>query len=120
MTPIATDEERRYLTYILESIDRIRDYLPRSEREFLRNSIAQDAVMWRLQTMADAAKAHLGDELKARHPEVPWRAVYGFRNVAAHEYAQTNLVLVWDIVSNHLQPLRNAVIAELGAGNSRA
>jgi uncharacterized protein with HEPN domain len=109
-----TDEQRRYLAYIRDSIDRIRAYLPRTEREFLRNGVTQDAVMWRLQTIADAAKTHLGDELKDRHPEVPWRSVYGFRNVAVHEYSDANLVLVWDIVTNHLEPLREVAVAELG------
>jgi uncharacterized protein with HEPN domain len=115
-----TDEEQKYLAYIRDSIDRIRSYLPSSEREFMRDHATQDAVMWRLQTIADAAKTHLGDELKARHPGVPWRAVYGFRNVAVHEYAETNLVLVWDIVTNHLDALRGVASAELGDEKTRA
>lgn len=115
-----TDEELRYLAYIRESIDRIRSYLPKTERQFMQDQVAQDAVMWRLQTVADAARVHLGDELKARHPEVPWRAVYGFRNVAVHEYAETNLVLVWDIVANHLEALYEVASVELSRGKRRA
>ncbi len=73
----------------------------------------QDAVLWRLQTIADAARNHLSDELKERHPEIRWRAVYGFRNIAAHDYAEVNLALIWEIVERHLGPLRTAVGDEL-------
>src|SRR5262245_8331465 len=43
--------------------------------------MVQDAVRRRLETLADAAH-RLSDELEARHPEIRWRAVYGFRNKA--------------------------------------
>ena len=72
----------------------------------------QDAVLWRLQTLADAAW-RLGDEVKERDPEIPWRAVYGFRNVAAHAYLELQLDRVWEIVDRYLPALRAAVDQEL-------
>jgi uncharacterized protein with HEPN domain len=108
-----SDSERRYLKYIRDSIDRIQRYAPSTLEDFLRDEEAQDAIIWRLQTLADAAKNHLSQELKARHPEIRWRAVYGFRNVAAHAYADVNLARVWEIVQGHLHPVRKAVEDEL-------
>jgi uncharacterized protein with HEPN domain len=35
--------------------------------------------------IGEAAKA-LGDDLKAWHPQIPWRQILGLRNVLAHEY----------------------------------
>ncbi|HEY2539680.1 MAG TPA: HepT-like ribonuclease domain-containing protein [Stellaceae bacterium] len=32
------------------------------------------------------ASRHLSDELKARHPEIPWSKVAGIGNVLRHEY----------------------------------
>jgi uncharacterized protein with HEPN domain len=46
----------------------------------------QDAVLGRLEILADAT-AQLSTELKGRHGEIPWREVYGFRNIAAHAYS---------------------------------
>ncbi len=108
-----TDRERRYLRYIRDSIERIRRYAPSTLEDFLRDEEAQDAIVWRLQTLADAARNHLSAELKARHPEIRWRAVYGFRNVAAHAYADVDWARVWEIVQEHLQPVRRAVEEEL-------
>lgn len=106
--------ERRYLEYIGDSIERLRAYSPATLQEFLADPVAQDAMVWRLQTIADAARNHVSEEVKRRHPQVRWRAVYGFRNIAAHGYAGMNLDLVWEIVTEHLAPLLDAVEAELG------
>ncbi len=107
------ERERRYLEDIRESIERIRGYTSCSLEEFLADPMAGDAVIWRLQTIADAAKTRIGDDLKARHPEIEWHAVYGFRNVAAHNYADVDLDRVWAIVTEDLRPLHEVVGAEL-------
>jgi uncharacterized protein with HEPN domain len=107
------EHESRYLGFIAESIARIEDYLPAGLTVFLAEPMRQDAIVWRLQAIADAAKNHLTQELKDRHPEIPWRAVYGFRNVAAHQYAGINLELVWELAATQLGPLKDAVESEL-------
>jgi Protein of unknown function DUF86 len=43
----------------------------------------------------------------------PWREVYGFRNIPAHAYLDIDLERVWEIVTDHLPPLRTAVEKEL-------
>jgi len=73
----------------------------------------QDAVLWRLQTLAEAT-GKLSQEVKDRHPEIRWRALYGFRNIAAHAYLDLNLDLVWEIVEQHLSTLRDVAQQELG------
>lgn len=104
--------DQRYVRYVLECVDRIQHYLPASFDEFVADGQAQDAVLWRLQTLADAVKSRLSDDLKARHPTIRWRAIAGFRNIAAHDYVTLNMVAVWEIVSTHLEPLREAMEKE--------
>lgn len=110
---MSLDREGQYLAFIAESIRRIEQYLPDGLPAFLEDPMRQDAIVWRLQAIADAARNHLSDALKSRHPEVPWRAVYGFRNVAAHKYADINLDLVWEIATMHVTTLRRAIEAEM-------
>lgn len=64
------------------------------------------------------ATAQLSPELKDRHRDIPWREVYGFRNIAAHAYLDIDLERVWEIVIDHLPPLRTAVEKELGGDHS--
>jgi uncharacterized protein with HEPN domain len=108
------ERERRYVAFISDCIEHIRSYLPAAASEFMADPKCQDAVVWRLQSIADAARNHLSDELKARHPNIDWRAVYGFRNIAAHQYADINLDLVWELVTVHLGDLEAAVREEMG------
>jgi len=107
------DSEERYLQYIRESILRIQRHKPSRLDAFLKDEVFQDMVTWRLQTISDAARNHLSDELRQRHPKVPWRQVFGFRNVAAHGYAGLNLHLIWEIIDADLDELLHAVEAEL-------
>lgn len=89
--------------------------MPSFRDAFVSDPVVQDAVVWRLQAIADAARNHLSDVLKARHPEVNWRGVYAFRTVAAHQYADINLDVVWEIATEHLDDLRHAIERELSS-----
>ena len=74
--------------------------------------MAQDAVLRRLETLADAAH-RLPEEVKARHPHIPWEQVYRFRNVAAHDYERIELERVWEVIETHLPPLKRAIASEI-------
>ncbi len=100
------------LTYIRDSITRIDNYKAGGRDSFLQEPMIQDAIMRRLEALADAAN-RLSDQIKARHPEIPWRAIYGFRNVAAHGYLGLNLDRVWETLEANLPALKAAVEEEL-------
>ena len=103
----------RHLGYIRASIHLISDYTREGGKEaFLTEPLVQDAVLRRLETLAEAA-GRLSDAVKSRHPEIPWRAVVGFRNIAAHAYLELVAERAWEIVDRYLPPLLEAVEAEL-------
>ena len=89
--------DRRLLEYIWQSITLIRRRTRGGRDEFLSDVDIQDAVLWRLETLAEAT-GRLRLELKERHPEIRWRAVYGFRNIAAHGHLDLRLDLVWEVI----------------------
>ncbi len=105
-------QDRRHLLYIAEAIALVERRTRAGREAFLRDVDLQDAVLWRLQTLADAA-GKLSQELKDRHPEINWRAMYGFRNVAAHAYQQLQLERVWEIIGLSLPDLKAVVAEEL-------
>ena len=69
-----------YVEHILECIDRIKDYTQNGKDSFINESLVQDGVLRRLQTMAESTQ-RLSDDLKASIADVDWRALSGFRNV---------------------------------------
>lgn len=64
------------------------------------------------------ASRHLPDEMKARHPEIPWRHVADIGNVLRHEYQRVAPDILWRIVQDNLAPLDVACRAELAVCKS--
>lgn len=112
-----SEQERLYLVHILECLDRIKAYLPKSKTEFLDDTMRQDALIRTLQVLAESTK-HLSDDVKVAHPEVDWRAIAGLRNVLVHEYLEVDLDELWRIATRDLLQLRIAAQDALkGAGD---
>ncbi len=67
-----------------------------------------DATIMRLQVVGEILKqidvATSGNLLK-HYPEIPWRSVFGLRNIISHEYASVDPAEIINILRNHLPPL---------------
>ncbi len=99
------DRDRVYVAHMLDCIERIFDYCENDEIKFRSSRLIQDAVIRNLQTMAESAQ-RLSDNSKALAPELPWRAISGFRNVVVHDYLGLDLQAVWLVVASHLPSLK--------------
>jgi uncharacterized protein with HEPN domain len=44
------------------------------------------------------ASRHLPDDLKVRHPEIPWNKVAGIGNVLRHNYETIAAPVLWKLV----------------------
>lgn len=104
-----------YLLYMRDSIELVERYTSGGEDAFSSDPRTQDAVLRRMETLADAA-SHLSDPLKSRHPKVDWRQVSDFRNVLAHGYTEIRLDQVWQVVTHDLPTLREVIDEELSDG----
>jgi uncharacterized protein with HEPN domain len=109
---VSETRHRRLLTYILGAIALIEQRTQTGREAFLDDIDMQDAVLWRLETLAEATN-RLPPEMQARHPEIRWRAIYGFRNIAAHGYLDLQIDRVWEIVEVHLPLLKLVIEDEL-------
>ncbi len=101
-----------YLRHILQAIDRIQAYTAAGQDAFRGDLKTQDAVVRNLQIIGEASK-RVSDETRAAHPDVPWRAMTGMRDRVVHDYFGVSLDIVWDVVENHLPPLREKVLRAL-------
>ena len=110
---MSDERDHRYLTYIREAITLIEARTRLGRDVFLRDVDVQDAVLWRLETLTEAS-GKLSQSLKDRYPTMRWRAIYGFRNIAAHGYLELRLDRVWEIIELHLPALKAVVDDELG------
>ena len=98
---------RPYAHYILDAIDKIRRIQARGS--ILEDDILYDAALRNLQTLSEATQ-NLPDDLKVRHPDIPWKEISGFRNILVHNYlGDIDPQTVVDITDKHLDPLRDSV-----------
>jgi uncharacterized protein with HEPN domain len=98
-----------YLRHICEAIDRIRTYTTAGRDLFRSDLKTQDAVVRNLQIIGEASKK-ISPETRTAQPEVPWREMMGMRDRIVHDYFGVSLDIVWDVVENHLPPLREKII----------
>jgi uncharacterized protein with HEPN domain len=102
-------DPRVYLAHMLECLQKIERFTASGKRRFLRDELIQDAVLRNLEVIGEAAK-RLDDHYRAAHPEIPWRAMAGLRDVLIHQYEGVDIPKVWGIVKKDLPPLRRAVV----------
>lgn len=73
------------------------------------------ATLHWLEIIGEAAN-RVSEDVRARHPEVPWRAIIDLRNLLAHGYDYVLLDRVWQVVVADLPPLEEqvrSILAEL-------
>ncbi|MGK7945607.1 MAG: DUF86 domain-containing protein, partial [Microcystaceae cyanobacterium] len=91
---------------MVDCIDKIKNYSQGGREVFFRDSMVQDAIIRRLQTLAESTQ-RLSEELKADISGVDWRNISGFRNILVHDYlGGIDLNTVWDVVENDLDDLK--------------
>jgi uncharacterized protein with HEPN domain len=58
-----------------------------------------------LEVIGEAAR-FISEDIRQRHPEVPWPQMIALRNRLIHGYFVVDYEIVWDIVTNELPALR--------------
>jgi uncharacterized protein with HEPN domain len=106
-----------YVDHMLECIARVFEYSQGDEAVFKQSRLIQDAVIRNLQTMAESSQ-RLGDASKALVPEVPWRAISGFRNILVHDYLGVDPDVVWQVVVADLPGLRDGLLRLRAIGST--
>ncbi len=84
------------------------------ETAFLASDLIQSAVLQKLLVIGEAA-GRVSPEIRARWPDVPWRSVTGFRNIAIHAYFEVDWSIVWRIATTALRELKEQLIVLLKA-----
>jgi uncharacterized protein with HEPN domain len=72
-----------------------------TEAGFRADTQKQDAVMRRIEIIGEAA-AHLSEATRQAVPELPFRKMRGMRNIVAHDYANVDLNIVWQVANVHV------------------
>lgn len=107
------DKER--LLPMIAAIDRILRYTEgKSYEDLVNDDMMYYAVIKNIEIIGEAANM-LTTEFQTTHPDTPWKMVKGMRNYIVHEYFQIDDVVVWDVVTNNLLPLKQQLQSYLNS-----
>ena len=92
-------EQLGRLRDILDAARLISSYVAgTTEQAFRADTQKQDAVIRRIEIIGEAA-AHLNEETRQAIPALPFRKMRGMRNIVAHDYANVDLKIVWEVAT---------------------
>ena len=101
------------LTDIVEAIELIRSEMAGVTLQAFEPDKRKRWLVERGIEIISEASRHLSNELKARHPEIPWPKVAAIGNVLRHEYEHVAHDVLWHVVRDDLPPLERVCRAEL-------
>lgn len=93
---------------IIEAAKMIEAYLEGYDyQSFVADRRTVDAVTRNLEIIGEAVK-HLPPEMTSDYPDVPWKAIAGFRDILAHGYFRVDNAIVWDAASRQVAAIMHA------------
>ena len=102
--------EELYVADLADNTRAIRDYLDGVSREqWDQDRLRRDAVLYRLLLLGEIAGA-LPEVLRKRYPDVAWRQIRAFRNLAVHRYFGVDWAVGWKIAQDEVPVLAEQVM----------
>jgi uncharacterized protein with HEPN domain len=101
--------EHLYLQDIHEACDMIQVFLQGMDASaFLASELHKAATLQKLAVIGEAA-ARLSPAFRETHPQVEWRDIIAFRNIAVHAYFAVQWDIVWATATDDVPVLRRQV-----------
>jgi uncharacterized protein with HEPN domain len=111
--PSKSSDPRKRLLDIRDNIRLARAFIKGFDYDAFRdNQLLFYAVTRALEIISEASR-RLPDDMKTRHPDIPWVEMAGAGNVYRHDYEDVRQRLVWGTVHNRLPALLAAIEQEL-------
>ena len=101
------------LTDMVQACERIRLLLRDVPPDLFESDWQTQWIVERGIEIISEASRHLTDELKARHPSIPWVKVAGIGNVLRHNYEHVAPDVLWKLVQSDLPELEQVCRNEL-------
>lgn len=107
------EHEERNENIRLKLLDEIADIeaftAGRSASDVLADKMYQKAIVMSLINIGELSKSFTEDYLGTM-PEIPWKSIRGFRNIAAHQYGIIEFEDVYKTVTEDIPILKAALI----------
>ena len=82
------------------------------QETFTANPVFRLAVERAIEIISEATR-HIPEQVRAQHPDVPWRNIAAIGNKMRHEYQRVDADIIWNIAEVHLPALKPVIEAIL-------
>ena len=107
--------EELYLRDIVEAVDFVAQFISGLDRAaFQQSELVRSAIVHKLSIVGEAA-AHVPEEVRSRHPGVPWPKIVAFRNIMVHAYFGIDWDEVWRAAMRECPALKAQIESVLQA-----
>ncbi|MEY2828333.1 MAG: hypothetical protein RIQ33_191 [Bacteroidota bacterium] len=98
----ADRNSKMYIQDMIESIQYIHEFLAgKSLEDFKNNRLIVDAVVRNFEIIGEAAN-NMDEVIQENNPHLPWRKMYGLRNLVTDEYFGVDYSILWEIANKNL------------------
>ncbi len=109
--------EEIILKKVLSEISIVREMMGDcSLEQFKQNEMLLRAVGMTVINIGELVK-NLGDETRLAYPHIPWKAIAGFRDIAAHKYQTLRMEDVYETVVTDFPALKAQIEEILSSGS---
>jgi uncharacterized protein with HEPN domain len=99
------DRDAGYLWDMLEAVRETRELMQGVTLEMLRSDLRTHRALERTLEIIGEAAGRISEPMRGAHPEIPWIAIIGQRNVIAHGYAVIDYGRLFATVANDIPTL---------------
>lgn len=96
------------LVYVGHMLDKAYEALSlvrsKTRQDYDHDTALRLALTHLIQVIGEAAR-RVSSQFRDRHPQIPWDAIAGMRSKIVHDYMNVDEDIVWDSVTQELQPL---------------
>ncbi|HYH86818.1 MAG TPA: HepT-like ribonuclease domain-containing protein [Pyrinomonadaceae bacterium] len=99
------DRDAAALRHMLDHAREATSFARGKTRADLDTDRLLNLALTRLLEITGEAASRVAENVRARHPEIPWPQIVGLRNRLIHGYDSVDLDILWQIVTGDLPPL---------------
>jgi len=105
MSDNSKHEWRFYIDDMIDFAEKVMVYTEGLDQAgFEASGMTYDATLRNLELIGEAA-THIPDEVRAAHPEIPWRMIIATRNQLIHGYLGIDNDTLWSIIQDDVPEL---------------
>jgi len=97
------------IAHISEAIDHIRRFVENHTSSSFESDLATRLAVERLLEVISEASRHIPQGMKAAEAAINWRRLADLGNWLRHAYHRTDAGLLWDMIENDLEPLKDFI-----------